>query len=120
MRKEDLSFSEPYAAAKSLKNFWTKMASTYKCIFVGVSGKILIIRPNWYIGWAIYLLGLDLDHEIRVDYIKSVEKVGNWYGYGMVKVTYTMSNAEDRSIILYLRKHIEFMHVLNAYSEPET
>ena len=74
VRKEDLSFSEPYAAAKSLKNFWTKMASTYKCISVGVSGKILIIRPNWYIGWAIYLLGLDLYHEIRVDNIKSVQE----------------------------------------------
>jgi len=119
VKKEDYSFSEPYAAAKSLKNFWTKMASTYKCIYVGVSGRTLIIQPNWYIGWVIRLLGLDLYHEIPIDYIKSVEKTGMWFGYGNVKITYTTSNSEDRSLLLYLKKHKEFMRVLTVDSNPE-
>jgi hypothetical protein len=41
-----LVFYEPRAAAQSMKNFWTRMASTFGCIAVGISTQELIVKPH--------------------------------------------------------------------------
>jgi hypothetical protein len=105
---EDVLFFEPAAAAQSLKNFWTRMASTYKCMGVRLTREQLIIKPRWFIGWMIKLLGLDLYHTVPTNEIKAVERRGKWFHYGKVQVRYSRDGA-DRSILLYLKKHDEFI-----------
>lgn len=107
MNEEELFF-EPSASAQSLKNFWTRMASTYKCIEVHLTREQLTIKPRWFIGWMIKLLDLDLYHVVPTDRIRTVKSAGKWFGYGKVLVKYE-SNGIDHSILLYLRKHEEFL-----------
>ena len=111
-------FFESHAAAKSLKNFWTRMASTYKCMYVLLSEESLIIRPHWYAGCMIYLLRLDLDHEIPVGEIRAVKRVGKWLGYGMVEVIFKTSDFQEKKILLYLRNDSEFVEKVRALIQP--
>jgi hypothetical protein len=113
---EDVLFFEPSAAAQSLKNFWTRMASTYKCMSVRLTREQLIIKPRWFIGWMIKLLGLDLYHIVPNNEIKSVERRGKWFHYGKVQVRYNKDGA-DRSILLYLKKHDEFIEKTRQFME---
>jgi hypothetical protein len=107
MNTEELFF-EPSASAQSLKSVWTRMASTYKCIEVHLTREQLIIKPRWFIGWMIKLLGLDLYHVVPTDLIQSVESTGKWHSYGKIQVKYR-KNGTDHSILLYLKKHEEFL-----------
>jgi hypothetical protein len=107
MGKEGLFF-EPSASAQSQKNFWTRMASTYKCIEVHLTREELIIKPRWFIGWMIRLLGLDLYHVVPTDQIQTIESTGKWFSYGKIHVKY-MQNGIDHSILLYLERHEEFL-----------
>ena len=107
MNAEELFF-EPSASAQSQKNFWTRMASTYKCIEVHLTREELIIKPRWFIGWMIKLLGLDLYHVVPTDHIQSVESTGKWLSYGKVHVKYR-KNGTDHSILLYLKNTKSFL-----------
>ena len=71
---EDIVFIESRAAAQSLKNFWTRMASTYGCIQVILSQNYLIIKPRRLVAWLIDLLQLDLNHTILINQVHSIEK----------------------------------------------
>ena len=114
MQGNNIVFSESYTAAVSYKNFWTRMASTYKCISVRLYRDLLIIRPHWYIGWLIYLLDLDLYHEIPIGKIRSVEQVGKWFGYGKVELSFRSNDSEDRQILLYLKQYDQFINQLKV------
>jgi hypothetical protein len=115
MNAEELFF-EPSASAQSLKSYWTRMASTYKCIEVRLSREQLIIRPRWFIGWMIKLLGLDLFHVVPTGHIQSVESTGKWFSYGKVLVKYR-KNGTDHSILLYLKKYEEFLYKIRQVIE---
>lgn len=115
MNTEELFF-ETSASAQSLKNFWTRMASTYKCIEVHLTREQLIIRPRWFIGWMIKLLGLDLYHVLPTDQIQTVESTGKWLGYGKVHIKYK-KNGINHSILLYLNKHDEFLDKIRQVIE---
>ena len=110
MKKETLFF-ETNAAAQSLKNAWTRMASTYKCMQIRLTQKQLTIRPLAIIGWLSKLLDLDLYHTIPVNRIRAVEDNGKWLGYGKVRVQFGRDGA-DHEILLYLKKHKEFHDIL--------
>jgi hypothetical protein len=56
----------------------------------------------------IKLLGLDLYHIVSTEHIQSAESAGKWFGYGKVLVKYRMNGA-DQAILLYLKKHEEFL-----------
>jgi hypothetical protein len=115
MNTEELFF-EPAASAQSLKSVWTRMASTYKCIEVHLTREQLIIKPRWFIGWMIKLLGLDLYHAVPTDHIQSVESTGKWFSYGKVHVKYR-KNRTDHSILLYLKKHEEFLEKIRKITD---
>jgi hypothetical protein len=102
-------FSEHNAAAQSLKNGWTRLASTYGCIMVVLSRSTLTIKPHWFAKWLIILLGLDLCHEIPVTNIRGVTETGKWFSYGKVELRFETMDGEDRRILLYLKKHREFI-----------
>ncbi len=104
---DDMLFFETNAAAQSLKNAWTRMASTYKCMQIRLTEKQLTIRPLPIIGWLTKLLGLDLYHTIPVNRIRAVEDSGNWFSYGKVRLQFQRHGADHR-ILLYLKKHAEF------------
>jgi hypothetical protein len=108
---EDVLFFETNAAAQSLKNLWTRMASTYKCMQIKLTERQLTIRPLVIIGWLCKLLGLDLYHTIPVNRIRAVEDNGKWLGYGKVRVQFERDGAEN-GILLYLKKHAEFRDIL--------
>ncbi|OVE72482.1 hypothetical protein BVX93_02150, partial [bacterium B13(2017)] len=61
---EDIILYSIKVAAASLKNFWTKLASTPYCMQFILSKNHLIIKPRWFIGWLIKILFLDLYHVI--------------------------------------------------------
>ncbi len=109
MGDNEALFSEHYVAAQSLKNSWTRLASTYGCIWVALSRSTLTIRPNWYASWAIRLLALDLCHEIPIRRIRSVTETGNWFGYGKVELRFATVEGDDRRIVLYLKQYGEFV-----------
>jgi len=105
----EMLFFEHHAAAQSLKNAWTRLASTYGCIMVVLYRKKLMIKPHWYAKWLINLLGLDLSHEIPITHIKGVMEVGKRFSYGKLEVRFNTVTGEDRSILLYMKKDSEFI-----------
>ena len=115
MNTEELFF-EPSASAQSLKSVWTRMASTYKCIEVHLTREQLIVKPRWFIGWMIKLLGLDLYHVVSIDQIQGVESTGKWFSYGKVCGKYR-KNETDHSILLYLKKHEEFLDKIRIITD---
>ena len=76
MDRNEVIFLENHAAAQSLKNAWTRLASTYGCIMVVLSRGTLTIKPHWFAGWLISPLGLDLCHETPITKIRSVTEMG--------------------------------------------
>ena len=111
MENENLFF-EAHAAAQSLKNFWTRLAATNGCIEVRLSRDTLSVKPHWFAGWLIFLLRLDLRHEIPVSDVKAVEEKGESWGYGKVEVRFRDRGGEERRLLLYLKKHREFTEEL--------
>jgi len=107
---DNIVFSESYAAARSLKNIWTRMASTYRCISVCLHRDVLIIRPRWFLGWLIYLLALDLYHDIPIGKIRSIKLTGKWSGFGKVEVSFVTNDSEVRKILLYLKGYDQFIN----------
>lgn len=108
-------FKEPFvektAAAQSLKNRWTRMASTYGCMVIRLDRDNLTIKPRLLIGWLIKLLCLDLHHIVPRDQIRSAENRGKWLNYGKVEICFAKEGSEHR-ILLYLKKHAEFLEKL--------
>jgi hypothetical protein len=105
-------FLEHHAAAQSLKNVWTRLASTYGCIMVVMSRKKLIVKPHWYASWLIKLFCLDLNHEIPITNIRRVAEMGNWFNHGKVELRFDTAGGEERKILLYLKKYREFVDKL--------
>ena len=114
MDDSHIIFIESNAAAQSLKNRWTRLASTYGCMSVSLTKDILTIKPHWFAIWMITALGLDLNHEIPIAQIKGVTQTGSWFGYGMVEVDFRTDTNENRTILLYLKKDDEFIEAINT------
>ena len=113
MNDSEIVFFESHAAAQSLKNRWTRLASTYGCMSVALSKDMLTVKPHWFAKWMITALGLDLNHEIPVAQIKGATQTGNWFGYGMVEVDFRTATDENRTILLYLKQDGVFIEALN-------
>jgi len=112
MDLNEVIFCEEHAAAQSLKNAWTRLASTYGSIMVVLSRGTLTIKPHWYARWLISALGLDLSHEIPITKIRSVTEMGKWFSYGKVEVRFVTADGEDRRVLLYMKKNREFVDAL--------
>ena len=104
-----LVFCEQYTAAKSLKSAWTRLASTYGCMMIVLSLKILTIKPHWFAKWLISLLRLDLCHEIPVKNIIAVNEIGKWSSYGKVELHFRTEGGENQKLLLYMKKYHEFV-----------
>jgi hypothetical protein len=109
MDSNEVLFSEHYAAAQSLKSFWTRFASTYGCIMVVLSRRMLTIKPHWFASWVISLLGLDLCHKIPISNIRGVTETGKWISYGKVELHFETVEGEDQKILLYMKKYRKFI-----------
>ncbi len=109
MDSNEVLLCENYAAAQSLKNVWTRLASTYGCMKIVLSRKTLVIKPHWFVKWLISLLHLDLCHEIPIASIRGVTEVGKWFSYGKVELHFRTVEGKNRKILLYLKKHREFV-----------
>lgn len=104
-------FLENGAAAQSLKNRWTRMASTYQCMRITLTEQALELRPRWFASLPIALLRLDLSHRVPIAQITGVEDRGIWFGYGRIEVHFRDGDA-DRAVLLYLHQHAEFSETL--------
>jgi hypothetical protein len=102
-------FSENYAAAQSLKNGWTRLASTHGLIRIALSPATLTIEPHWYAKGLLRLLDLDLCHEIPVSKIRGVAEIGKWFSYSKVELQFETEEGDDRRIVLYMKKYLEFI-----------
>jgi hypothetical protein len=109
MNRNDVLFSESYAADQSLKNVWTRLASTYGCIMIVLYQKTLTIKPHWFAKWLISLLGLDLCHEIPITNIRGVTEMGKWFSYGKIELHFVTIDGENQRILLYMKKYREFI-----------
>jgi len=108
-------FRENHAAAVSLKNSWTRLASTFGCMKIVLTSTTLTIKPHRFIKWLIDLLRLDLSHEISVNRIKGAALIGTWVSYGKVELSFQTTGGEERKILLYMKQAHEFVEkVLNA------
>ena len=114
MNRHDVLFSEHHAAAQSMKNPWTKLASTYGCMMIELSSKTLIVKPHWFAKWLIGILYLDLYHEIPVTRIKGVTETGKWFGYGKVALHFKTVEGKDQEILLYMKKYREFIDKVSS------
>jgi hypothetical protein len=113
MNDADILLIENHAAAQSLKNGWTRLASTYGCMKIALSRKKVTIKPHWFASWLIRLLRLDLYHEIPLESIRTVDEIGRWYSYGKVQLKFQISNENDRKILLYMKRSAEFVEKLS-------
>ena len=114
MDSNEVIFFEYYAAAQSLKNAWTRLASTYGCIMVVFSRETLMIKPHWFAKWLISLLGLDLSHEIPISKIRGATEMGKWFSYGKVELHFVTVDGENRRIFLFMKKYREFLDTLKS------
>ena len=110
MENNRVLFFENYTAAVSMKNFWTRMASTIGCIKIKLTPSRLTVKPHWYAKWLIIPLRLDLCHDIPVSSIRSIRATGTWFSYGMVEVKFGSREGQEQKILLYLKKYREFVH----------
>lgn len=113
MKKDELLFCEHHAAAQSLKNAWTRLASTYGCMMVLLSRETLTIKPHWFAKWLIIILGLDLYHQIPIANIRSVEEKGKWFRYGKAELHFVTIDGESQRILLYIKKYRDFIDTVN-------
>ncbi len=109
MDSNEVLFLEHHAAAQSMKNAWTRLASTYGCMMVVLSQKTLTINPHWFAKWLISLLGLDLSHEIPITNIRRVTEMGKWFSYGKIELHFETLEGGDKKILLYMKNYREFM-----------
>ncbi len=114
LKNSELMFCEYHAAAQSLKNGWTRLASTYGCMMIVLSGNRLLIKPHWFAGWLITLLCLDLNHEISISDIRDVKKTGKWFSYSKVEIHFRSTDGTDKRVLLYLKKSHEFIDKLTS------
>ncbi len=114
MERNDVLFCERYAAAQSLKSFWTRLASTYGCMMIVLSQKALLIKPHWFAKWLISLLQLDLCHEIALADITEVIETGKWYSYGKVEVHFQTAGGKGQKILLYMKRSREFIDKISS------
>lgn len=112
MYSNEVLFSESYAAAQSLKNAWTRLASTYGCMTIVLSRETLTIKPHWFAGWLISPLALDLCHGIPITNIKGATEMGKWFSYGKIELHFVTIDGESRRILLYMKKYHEFINTL--------
>ncbi len=112
MDRNDALQCEKYAAAQSLKNVWTRSASTLGCIMIVLSRNVLIIRPHWFVTWLINLLHLDLCHEIPITRIRNVRETGTWFNYGKVEVQFYNVQGEDQKILLFMKNYRDFVELI--------
>lgn len=113
MTSDDILLIENYAAAQSLKNGWTRLASTYGCMMIVLSRKKLTIKPHWFAIWLISLLQLDLCHEIPLESIRKVNEIDRWYSYGIVELQFQTVKENDKKILIYMKKSTEFVEKLS-------
>ncbi|MBD3369276.1 hypothetical protein GF402_02815 [Candidatus Fermentibacteria bacterium] len=109
MRYEPELYSESYVAAKSLKNAWTRMASTYGCIRVALTDRHLVVEPQGLGGLLVKMSNLDLEHRIPVGEVTSVEKRRKYFGLTEVQVAFGSSDGSPGRLLLYLRRPDEFI-----------
>jgi hypothetical protein len=109
MDSREMLFRERYAAARSLKNNWTRLASTYGCMMIVLTRSTLVIKPHWFSKWLIGPLNLDLHHEIPVANIRSVSVTGEGFGRGTVELRFQAMEGKDQQILLYLKRRREFV-----------
>ncbi|MBU1998572.1 MAG: hypothetical protein ABIG46_05675 [Candidatus Omnitrophota bacterium] len=106
-------FFEDSAAAQSLKNSWTRMASTITCMQVKVSPEAITIKPRSSMAWLMDLLCLDLNHVIPIPDIKTILPQGQWSKYGKVEVTF-VSGGQEKKVLLYLKNDRQFIDAVNS------
>lgn len=111
-------FVDHQAAARSLKNAWTRMASTYRCIQVTLYQEHLTVKSRPLIGWLISLLRLDLDHQIPLSKIEYALPVGEWDSRPIIQVRFLGDNGESNNIILYLARPAELIQHLKTLGVP--
>jgi hypothetical protein len=111
MQTNERLFFEAHAAAQSMKNAWTRLASTYGCIMVLLTREKLVIRPHWFASWLVGLLRLDLRHEIPVTNIRGLTDMGKWGGMGKVEVRFVTAQGDNRAVWLYLKRYSEFIQI---------
>ena len=109
MDNNEVLFCEHYSAAQSLKNNWTRLASTYGCMMIVLSRKMLMIKPHWFAKWLINPLNLDLRHEIPIASIRDVREVGKWFSYGKVELVFQRAEGKEQKLMLYMKKYREFV-----------
>ncbi|RLB36721.1 MAG: hypothetical protein DRH12_15370 [Deltaproteobacteria bacterium] len=112
--RENVLFGEHHAAGQSLKNSWTRLASTYGCLRVTLSRNLLVIKPHWFAKWPIALLCMDLSHEIPIESISDVTEIGEWFNYTKVQVRFRSEGGEDKTILLYLKNGRDFVDKLQG------
>jgi hypothetical protein len=118
IHSNEVLFSESYAAAQSLKNVWTRLASTYGCIMVVLCRETLTIKPHWFAKWLVSLLGLDLCHEIPITNIRGVTEMGKWFSYGKIELYFMTIDGENQRILLYMKKYREFIDTVKNAIYP--
>ncbi|WP_456404913.1 hypothetical protein [Thiolapillus sp.] len=110
MANSTILFAESGAAAQSQKNAWTRMASSWKSISVELTPQTLTVMPHRFAKWLAALLDLDLQHAIPVADILSVKETGAHLN--PVEVSFTLSDGSKRELLLYLKKHREFIEAI--------
>lgn len=116
MESNDVLLRENYAAAQSLKSFWTRFVSTYGCMMIVLSKRTLTIKPHWFAKWLTSLLHLDLCHEIPIVSIRGVKQIGRWSSYDKVELHFQTLEGREQKILLYMKKSREFVEKLGSSS----
>ncbi|NOZ84746.1 MAG: hypothetical protein GXP49_00505 [Deltaproteobacteria bacterium] len=108
-------FIEETAAAQSMKNAWTRLASTWRMIHVEIGDSNLTIRPNsWLTDLLIKTFFFDLDHCIPLKNVLSARHEGDWVNYGKVVVSFRKDSGLKQEIRLYLKDCRHFLDVLEG------
>lgn len=101
----NILFEERWTSGRSFKTFLTRIGGANNCLRVTLTDDELWVTPHF----PFSALGgkFDLDHRIRRDSIVSMER-----NRKMIRLSYILTDGDDRTIELRLRKADEFYRAL--------
>ena len=66
-----------------------------------------------------WVLRLDLDHAIGIARIVNIRELGMWFNRGKIEVHFRTSDGNDRILLLYLKKYLEFRRAVKKAKGSE-
>lgn len=111
------TFVERWASGNSNGHLLARLGSASNCLFVAVTPREFIVRPQFPLSLMFLPEIFDLEHTIPRGKIRSVEIVYRWFG-SLIEVKFIAKSGSEQSLFLYLRKREQVLSAIRDERAP--